>query len=398
MITGISIGGGVEQVPSIIKAKEMGFRVVIVDRNPSAPGFQYADESAVIDIKNEDEVIRYARRENVSFVIPAPIGRFITTVGAVNDALHLTGISRRAAVNCSDKMIFNNLMRKANLSVPGQIAVLANKKSLTEALQNISALPCVLKPQYGSGSRGVVLIQSDEQAHKFLNNCERYLQSLHKDEKILIEKYIQGREYGLDAIKVQDKFHLILLREKVLNSHCIVITYKSPADVEHRLLQKITQEMERAAESLELNDCLIQADMIIDQESKIPYIIELSGRPSGLFIHQNIVPHVTGTDFIEIGILLLLRKYIDINIKHWRPVINSYFPLSGRIMKMPEEKEIQSRSYIIAYHLPFMVGDIVPEIISTRDILQRGWVAITGINLQDAENNLVHFLSDFTIL
>src|SRR5215813_2327997 len=99
----LSIGAGPEQVHSIRVAKSLGHRVIAVDRNPAAPGGSYADSMLAVDIANEAEVVDVARRHGVELVVPAPIGRYLTTVGAVNDALGLRGVSRRSASSCVDK-------------------------------------------------------------------------------------------------------------------------------------------------------------------------------------------------------------------------------------------------------------------------------------------------------
>lgn len=39
----ISLAAGKSQLPLIKSAKKMGLQVVAIDRNPSAPGFDFAD-------------------------------------------------------------------------------------------------------------------------------------------------------------------------------------------------------------------------------------------------------------------------------------------------------------------------------------------------------------------
>ena len=41
------ISGGIEAIPGIIKAKEMGLNVVVSDGNDDAPGFTYADDKII---------------------------------------------------------------------------------------------------------------------------------------------------------------------------------------------------------------------------------------------------------------------------------------------------------------------------------------------------------------
>ena len=44
----ICIGAGKSQQPVISTAKELGYAIIAIDQNPSAPGFKIADEKLVL--------------------------------------------------------------------------------------------------------------------------------------------------------------------------------------------------------------------------------------------------------------------------------------------------------------------------------------------------------------
>ncbi len=81
----LAVGAGVEQVHSIRQAEDLGLRVVAVDGNPNAAGFAGASECLTVDIKDRDKVLSVANEYNIAAVIPSCIGRYITTVGYVNE-------------------------------------------------------------------------------------------------------------------------------------------------------------------------------------------------------------------------------------------------------------------------------------------------------------------------
>lgn len=57
----LSIGAGIEHLESILLSKELGYKVIAVDRDKSAVGLKFADISYIIDIKNEEEIINIAK-------------------------------------------------------------------------------------------------------------------------------------------------------------------------------------------------------------------------------------------------------------------------------------------------------------------------------------------------
>jgi hypothetical protein len=68
------VSGGIEAVPGIRLAKELGHYVVVSDGNPNAPGFQYADEAIVVStydiVGTVEEAIQYQReRRTIDGVI-----------------------------------------------------------------------------------------------------------------------------------------------------------------------------------------------------------------------------------------------------------------------------------------------------------------------------------------
>ena len=72
--------------------------------------------------------------------------------------------------------------------------------------------PLIIKPRFGSGSRDVLVITTDNELKEICKN-DKFTK-----EDFLIEEFINGIEYGLDAVVIDGKFHHILIREKQITS------------------------------------------------------------------------------------------------------------------------------------------------------------------------------------
>ena len=94
----VIIGASSEALHTIEMAHKHGLNVVALDGNPDAQGLKAADQGLVVDISDEAATIEAVRREGADFVLTVPIGRYLTSIGAVNDVLGLPGISRQMAV------------------------------------------------------------------------------------------------------------------------------------------------------------------------------------------------------------------------------------------------------------------------------------------------------------
>ncbi|MGD0713377.1 MAG: carboxylate--amine ligase, partial [Gaiellaceae bacterium] len=57
------LGAGPAQLGVLAAARRRGLTLVAADRDPSAPGFRYADRRAIVSIDDEPAVERLARAE-----------------------------------------------------------------------------------------------------------------------------------------------------------------------------------------------------------------------------------------------------------------------------------------------------------------------------------------------
>src|SRR4051794_41825931 len=57
------LGAGPAQLGLLAAARRLGVTVVAADRDPSAPGFRYADRRAIVSVEDEPALERLARAE-----------------------------------------------------------------------------------------------------------------------------------------------------------------------------------------------------------------------------------------------------------------------------------------------------------------------------------------------
>src|SRR5690606_992822 len=111
---------------------------------------------------------------------------------------------------------------------------------------------------------------------------EYHYTTLLENESTLIEKFIEGIEYGIDARIINGQFELLLIREKILTKlpYRQEVGYLAPAVLNETTKRKIIKMFQEIISYMGVDECLFNADIIIkDQEI---FIIECSGRPAGL--------------------------------------------------------------------------------------------------------------------
>ncbi|MGH3000657.1 MAG: ATP-grasp domain-containing protein, partial [Gaiellaceae bacterium] len=95
--TVLFVGAGRHQRRAILRAKELGLRVVAVDRNADALGLALADVAETVDFQDVEGVIDVARRHAVDGALTVSADRAVPIVAAVAEELGLPGIGRAVA-------------------------------------------------------------------------------------------------------------------------------------------------------------------------------------------------------------------------------------------------------------------------------------------------------------
>src|SRR5438067_8937440 len=84
------LGAGPAQLGALAAARRRGLTVVAADRDPSAPGFRYADRRAIVSIEDEPAIDRLARAEQVDGILAAGTDHAVATAARVAEHLGLS--------------------------------------------------------------------------------------------------------------------------------------------------------------------------------------------------------------------------------------------------------------------------------------------------------------------
>jgi biotin carboxylase len=163
--TVLFIGAGRHQRRAILRAKELGLRVVAVDRNAEAPGLAEADFARVVDFSDVAAVLKATKRLSIDGVLTVSADRAVPVVAAVAEARGLPGIGVETAHLMTHKVAMRRRLADAGVPQPRFAAV----RSISERRRAAEEVgfPAVLKPADSGGQRGVFRVESldDVDAH-----------------------------------------------------------------------------------------------------------------------------------------------------------------------------------------------------------------------------------------
>ncbi len=83
------LGAGPAQLGVLAAARRRGLTIVAADRDPSAPGFRYADRRAIVSIEDEPAIDRLARAERVDGIVAPGTDHAVATAARIAARLAL---------------------------------------------------------------------------------------------------------------------------------------------------------------------------------------------------------------------------------------------------------------------------------------------------------------------
>jgi biotin carboxylase len=186
--TVLFVGAGRHQRRAILQAKELGLRVVAVDRNAEALGLREADVAKVVDFSNVPAVLKATARLKLDGVLTVSADRAVPVVAAVAEARGLPGIGVATAHLMTHKVAMRRRLAEHGIPQPRFAAV----RTLAETRRAADEVgfPAVLKPADSGGQRGVFRVES-------LDDVDRHLHealAASPTEEAILEEFVEGTE------------------------------------------------------------------------------------------------------------------------------------------------------------------------------------------------------------
>ena len=197
------IGGGIEQIPAYHLARERGFSVLGTDIDPNAPALEYADYFIHASTKNAEDTATKAEKFNEKIKIDGvmTIANDVPyTVALVAKKLNLPSISTKSALIATDKLLMKNTFKAKNIPCPW-FSEINSCDQLKSELKKIDNHRYVIKPNDGSGARGVLLIDSNTNLEWAYEESKKWSLS----GKLILEKYEEGMQLSTESFILNNK-------------------------------------------------------------------------------------------------------------------------------------------------------------------------------------------------
>jgi biotin carboxylase len=295
------VGAGRHQRRAILRAKELGLRVVAVDRNPDAPGLAVADAGEAVDFTDVDAVTAVAEREGVDGVLTISADRAVPVVAAVAERLGLPGIGTETAHRLTHKIAMRRTLADAGVPQP-RFAAARDHTSAQSAADTVG-FPAVLKPADSGGQRGVFRLESRDDLDAHLHAA--LIESA--EGEAIVESYHEALELNGIAIARNGHVDVLTLSDRLRPPGIgfgVGWIHVYPASIYGDVLAEAEQVAVSAIHALGLQNGIAFPQLLVEDDGTV-LVVEVAARiPGGQM--ADLVRHAVGVDLVETALRFAL--------------------------------------------------------------------------------------------
>jgi biotin carboxylase len=321
----VCIGAGEGQLPIITTAKDMGLRVIAVDRDKDSVGFRYADLCIIESTYNADSVIAALRNEGQSYAVKGVISRTtaaeaLCTASAIADTYGLPGLSVELIKIATEKSRLREYCFHNNISFP--CGVKTNISYISEDM----VFPVIVKPDMTKLGKTSIQLCFDESGlaesifNAMNNSASGYAE---------VETYIEGID--VSCLCFANKGHI---RYMAWWDELVGIDYNKnirgagisiPSVIEGTTAQQEAATIgKRLMEGFHDVCALILLSFRITNSGK-PYLIEVHADLGGDYIAEALLPAANKDfNFFKIAIDVASGKDIQSVPSFFKPTLVCY--------------------------------------------------------------------------
>ena len=379
------VGAGRHQRRAIERAREVGARVVAVDRNAEAPGLAAADEAEVVDFGDVDAVVEAGRRHGVQGVMTVAADRAVPIVAAVAERLGLPGIGSETAHVMTHKVAMRRRLAEHGVPQPRFAAVRTHAEA--RAAVDAVGFPAVLKPADAAGQRGVFRLRSFDDLEAHLHAALAASMSA----EAIVERYHAGDEVNTLLVASGGDVRLLTASDRMRPDGVgfgVALAHVYPTTFFGDALEEVQRVAVAAVRALGLRTGIAYPQLLVGDGGV--RVVEVAARIPGGQMGE--VPRVgLGIDLVEIAVRQALG--LEVPEELLRPRFEQPFAISfltakpgvlptGKVRRVEGLARAEAFPGVVRVETYIQPGETIRPVQVDGD--RRGYVIATGETNLDA--------------
>lgn len=375
-------GVGELQLSIIKRANQMGLFTVGIDPCEDAYSRSECCAFEVVGGQDYEGTLAVAKKYNIAAVVTAATDKPLVMMARIAKELNLPFYSVETAEWSTDK--FQMKQRFIEGGVPCAQGRLIHSAEEAKDLY----FPVICKPRDNSGSRGVKLCRDLQELQECIDEALQYS----KLDTVLVEEFIEGREFSVESIHYNGKSEVIQFTEKKTTEfpYNVELGHKQPANLDEEQKQSIRDIIVKVGKAMKFENCPSHTELKINDRGL--FVIETSPRLGGDFITSTLTPLSTGINLEDQLLHIALGEKVDTTtgrVEKASGVCFFSYP-EGEIVSISDKiSEVSSWPMISNFELKLKVGDYVNPI--TSSLNRYGQFIVSGDSRADVEKKLEEY-------
>ena len=296
------LGANKPLIPFYRQAKALGYEIVGIASEEGAVCRKFCDRFYPVSFTELDKVTDICRKENIDGILSFSLESALPTVTYVAQKLGLVSNTEESIKLTQSKFSQRQALELAGIPVPKYFKI--NKESDLELVR--CNYPVIVKPIDSGGSQGIVKV--DEPAQ--LNNAYIYAKEYSRTAGVIVEEYIDGREFSVEYISHHGIHYFIQITDKVTSGapRFVEMQHHQPANIPADIQYRIKKMVEEALTALKIENSASHTEIKLNNNGEL-FIIETGARMGGDYITSDLVRLSTGYDFVEGAIKLAVGQF-----------------------------------------------------------------------------------------
>ena len=371
------LGAAAYNVRVIDEVRAAGYRAVVADRDPDAPGLACADSAHIVDFGQPSAVTELARVEAVDGVM-ATNDLGVRSAAAATSALGLPGADPETADRSCDKGLMRE--RWAHHGLPQPMFRIVHTRHQAEAALAELGTPAVVKPaDSGGGGRGVSVVRRAEE----LDWAFAFAFASARNGRVLVESFLDGTEMTIETMSAGGEVHVLACSDKIkLPLRTRVATHlRYPPALEGAGLDAVHDLARQAVKSIGLADGPGHLEVIVTDRG--PQLVEFGARGGGGHIFSTVIEVVSGVAAVRQAAHVLTGGASDLRVVAHRGCVYLFFiPENGLVRAVHGVDQARALPGVVDLGITRGRGTVLGAV---TDSLQRsGFAVVQGHDREQA--------------
>ncbi len=386
-------GGGINQLTLIEVCNDLGFKSIVIDPSLHAVGRNIAHRFYRIDANDYQATKQIAEENNITGIATSQMENPLRLMAKLAQEKGYIFNSPEIIEQSLNKYQMKKVLGENNVPV-AKYKYFKNKSKLSKKSIEDFNYPLIIKPVDAHSSRGVFRIEKFTDISKFIDITV----SFSKQGDFLIEEFIEGKEYSIEAVTFNKKTTIVQFTEKIITPFPEVVEmgHIQPAELTEEHKKAIAQVVGNAIDSLNLDNTVTHTEIKLSPNG--PVVIEVGPRMGGDFISSYLTKNSCGVDLDKATILMSVGIEPELKQTDKNFTFVKYFslPVGTKIVSIGNFKKLEENDDVVFTHFFLNKGDMVHKV--THSAQRSGVVIVTASNKKQVIQKAEYYTNKFISL